>query len=243
MVYGTNHDVSLKIALKSHKGPKDVLEYVPVKTDVDEIKAALETEGRTTKAAGDAFGDEEPEDDGDEHNGGASATGPATSDATKSGVPPRPPLTERAPAVSGMSVPDKKFWVAFAKRTVAAHVKLITEPDTSSDVRDALYKTAVAKVKGIDKGDCVMILFDVKQSGECITSPHIRVPPLRDEQIGKLLMGVLEARRGATPDPDAETMVDGDVLCMFDGGRHGTQRVQSMLCLLGCRSPCHAGVT
>ena len=65
-MYGVTHDVSLKIAIKSHKTPKDVMEYLPVKTDLDEIKAALETEGRTTKAAGDVDEDDALEDDDDD---------------------------------------------------------------------------------------------------------------------------------------------------------------------------------
>ena len=179
----------------------------------------METEGRTTKAAGDVDEDDALDDD-DDDDGCKQPTGASPGAAsTATGLPPRPRLMERASALSGMTLVDKKFWLAFAKRTVAAHVKLFTEPDSSSSVRDLLNKTTVAKVKGIDKEDCVMILFDVKQSGECITAPHLRVPPLRDEQLGKLITGVLESRR--TSDPDAEVLIDGDVLCMFDGGRHG----------------------
>jgi len=231
IVYGITHDVSLKIAIKNHKTPKDVMEYLPVKTDVDEIKAALETEGRTTKAANDVEEDDAQEDDEDEDGCKlpAGANGAAAGALPGTGLPPRTSLMDRSSALSGMSLADKKFWLAFAKRTVAAHIKLFTEPDSSSEVRNLLNTTTVSKVKGIDKEDCVLILFDVKQSGECITTPHLRVPPLRDEQLGKLIGGVLESRRAI--DPDAEMLIDGDVLCMFDGGRHGSPAPNSCQCL------------
>ena len=229
IVYGITHDVSLKIAIKNHKSPKDVMDYLPVKTDLDEIKAALETEGRTTKASDDIQADDNFDDEDDEGcrlPGGASPA--AARGAPAAGMPQRPSLMERSSALSGLTPVDKKFWLAFAKRTLAAHIKLFTEPDSSSDVRDLINKSSIAKAKGIDKEDCVMILFDVKQSGECITAPHLRVPPLRDEQIGKLITGVLESRRAG--DPDADALIDGDVLCMFDGGRHGPVTLQK---------PCH----
>lgn len=231
IVYGITHDVSLKIAIKNHKTPRDVMEYLPVKTDVDEIKAALDTEGRTTKAATDVQDDDAQEDDDDEDGCKlpASAKGAAAGSVPGSGLPPRSSLMECASALSGMSLADKKFWLAFAKRTVAAHIKLFTEPDSSSEVRHLLDTTTVSKVKGIDKEDCVMILFDVKQSGECITAPHLRVPPLRDEQLARLISGVLESRR--TADPDGEMLIAGDVLCMFDGGRHGPPAPNSCQCL------------
>lgn len=228
-MYGITHDVSLKIAIKNHKAPKDVMDYLPVKTELDEIKAALETEGRTTKASGDIQEDTNLDDDDDDEGcklpGGASPA--AARGAPVAGMPQRPSLMERASVLSGLTLVDKKFWLAFAKRTIAAHIKLFTEPDSSSDVRDLINKTSIAKAKGIDKEDCVMILFDVKQSGECITAPHLRVPPLRDEQIGKLITGVLESRRAG--DPDADALIDGDVLCMFDGGRHGPVTLQKPL--------------
>ena len=66
IVYGITHDVSLKIAIKNHKSPKDVMDYLPVKTDLDEIKAALETEGRTTKASDDIQADDNFDDEDDE---------------------------------------------------------------------------------------------------------------------------------------------------------------------------------
>ena len=65
-----------------------------------------------------------------------------------------------------------------------------------------------------------MTLYDVKQTGESITRPHIRIAPLREDKASKMVGGVVQAR--AKLQAGATSVIDGDMYVFFDGGRPGT---------------------
>ena len=117
---------------------------------------------------------------------------------------------------------EARYWNAYAVRTVVAHVKLVTEPDTAANLCQLLAASSVGQVRGTERADCVLLLFDPKQSGEAATHPHVRCAPLREDQLAKLPGGVLDARKALQP--GAETLIEGDILCLLDGGRHDRGR-------------------
>jgi hypothetical protein len=123
------------------------------------------------------------------------------------------------PVLVSLPAPQRLHWYGQAQRMVAAHVKLLVEPATSSALATALKDSAVGKLTGTDRTDCVLIMYDPKQSGEAITQPHLRCAPLRDDHLAKHLGGVLDGRRDLQT--GADSVIHGDVICLFDGGRHG----------------------
>ena len=132
-------------------------------------------------------------------------------------------LAAQSPTLRSLPADQREHWHAQAQRMVSAHVKLVTEPTTATNLAKALQASPVGKLTGTDRADCVLILYDPKQSGEAITQPHLRCAPLRDDHLAKHLGGVLEARHSLQTVPGAGgvEVLDGDVICLFDGGRHG----------------------
>lgn len=125
------------------------------------------------------------------------------------------------PALSSLPTDQRLHWHAQAQRMVSAHVKLVVEPDTCNALGRLLKDSPVGKLTGTERADCVLIMYDPKQSGEAITMPHLRCAPLRDDHLVKHLGGVLEARLSLQTSGGADAILDGDVICLFDGGRHG----------------------
>lgn len=158
----------------------------------------------------------------DADDGGASSgiSGASGASATTSAS-----LAAQSPTLRSLPADQREHWYAQAQRMVSAHVKLVTEPTTATNLAKALQASPVGKLTGTDRADCVLILYDPKQSGEAITQPHLRCAPLRDDHLAKHLGGALEARHslqavhGGTG--GGMEVLDGDVICLFDGGRHG----------------------
>ena len=96
----------------------------------------------------------------------------------------------------------------------------MSEPQTEQHLRDALKAIPmIINASGRDGKEYVAIVFDPKLSGESITAPHRRKPPFRFNQFRKLLLATLAAR--AETESDSSKIRPGDIVILFDGGRHG----------------------
>jgi hypothetical protein len=64
----------------------------------------------------------------------------------------------------------------------------------------------------------VVVVYDVKQASESKTAPHLRVAPLRDVRLRKLICATIDARRQAAAVETLQLM-PGDMYFLFDGKR------------------------
>jgi len=95
------------------------------------------------------------------------------------------------------------------------HIKFVTELDSEAALSTAISQTVAGKVRGDrNKGNYVLIIYDVKDSGEALSNASQRIPPLRSAHLKKLLAAVIRTRNPLELD-------DGDCFVLFDGGRHG----------------------
>ena len=225
VVYGVAHDVSLKVGIKNRKAPADVLDYQPLKEILDEIVLELDKEEAANPAAAVGTADAAADDNGAvvdlddcvDGTGRSAGIPGGGGGATGAVVLLQQPSVH--PALRGLSPEQRAHWQAQALRMVTSHVKLIVEPAKGSELVEAVRDSTPGKLCGVSKVDCVLVLYDPKQSGEAITQPHLRCAPLREDHLAKHLGSVLEARRSLQP--TAETLIEGDVVCLLDGGRHG----------------------
>lgn len=216
VVYGVSHDVSLKTGIKNRKAPKEIMEYLPLKEAMDEISSALDEEKKESAAPVTEVAEDVTVAEHDKKGSGSSDV--ANTGSTRAGLTTEVDTVD-SPVLCGLPEEKRAYWAAMALRTVRAHVQLITEPDTASGLTQLISKSSVGELQGTDRQDCILILFDPKQSGEAMTQPHVRTAPLNTDQLFKLVSGVLESRKQLQP--TATTIIDGDVVCMLDGARHG----------------------
>ena len=87
---------------------------------------------------------------------------------------------------------------------------------TENQLADALKNSTVSRIKP-GKHQRVLIIYDVKQSGESMTHPHDRTPPFRAQHANKLLSAVFKAR------DNMEALAPGDLFLVFDGFKHGNE--------------------
>ena len=84
---------------------------------------------------------------------------------------------------------------ALADRYVRQQVKLVVEPSSYAGVADVIKHSLAGQAPATDAQDKkVLFFYDVKLSGESVTYPQIRKPPLRGHY-KKMMQGVLESRR------------------------------------------------
>ena len=102
--------------------------------------------------------------------------------------------------------------------TVRSHVSLHPEPKSATKVTDAIKASNVfmARIHPGEPG-YIVILFDVKLSGESKWQPNVRVAPLRDDHFEKLVTGTLQAFDEVIP-PKVQA---NQIWVMFDGFKHG----------------------
>lgn len=199
LIFGVEYDNCLKQAIRLRKPALEVLEYGSIgeaMTDVGtEIEKIKEAAAQTAVVEG-THDSEEKSVDG---HGDAST----------------PEKKVCAPIVVDDMESTKAKWLKFAGVTVRQHVKLIVEPKSSSAFASLL---ADAKVMSVvpEKGFYILYVYDTKTAGENKYRPHIRMPPLREEHMQKMLGGVVSMRLGG---PDGRSVRPSDLFAVLDGGR------------------------
>ena len=103
-----------------------------------------------------------------------------------------------------------------AKRIVAAGCQLVDGTDREVSLVTALQESTISKIQGGIDG-YVVIIYDLKASGEDLVDPVQRAAPLDKIEIDKVTRVALKARS------DVENSINpGDVYVLFDDGRPGT---------------------
>ena len=118
--------------------------------------------------------------------------------------------------------------IANTQQHIAAQICLLPvsplEPHKGG-LQKAVMQTALGKIKAIvdesdpGKSKYIGIFYDTKVTGEANSKPHLRVPPLRPEPFKRLI----ELARTRDTADDDETISDGDMFFLLDGGRQGNQ--------------------
>ena len=112
--------------------------------------------------------------------------------------------------------------MAHAKELQNRMVKLIVEPDTKTQLAQAVCATKRSPE------DRLLMWCDTKTAGESST-PHQRYPVFKQDRMKKLLQGTLLARE--------ESPVTGEILVVADGGRAGLENNFNGCCVTSSGEP------
>lgn len=206
LVFGVEYDSCLKQAIRLRKPVQEVLEYgvvgeamTDVTTEIEKIKEAATQSAVVDSAA--TQDDEGQAGHGDGHE---------VMMVTK-------------------VIPDdlesvKAKWMKFAGVTVRQHVKLVVEPKSASGLPSLLADTKVMSVCP-EKGFYNLFVYDTKTAGENKYRPHLRMPPLRDDHMQKLLGGVVAMRLDTH---DNRMLRQTDLFAVLDGGRDMPDKMVNM---------------
>ena len=77
---------------------------------------------------------------------------------------------------------DQDHWEKFIKKHVHTYVDIIVEKKSAAELENAIRDSTLATIKG-DPTGLVLFYFDVKQSGEPVTRPELRVAPLARREL------------------------------------------------------------
>lgn len=84
-------------------------------------------------------------------------------------------------------------WMAAADRLARQYTRLVVMPQTEGALVDDIKSSALGTLLGEPTG-IFFIHYDVKLSGEAVTSPHIRICPFQDDLYKQMAGAVLTAR-------------------------------------------------
>jgi len=103
-----------------------------------------------------------------------------------------------------------------AKRMVRQHARFVVEPDSVKRIAEEinLQKPFQEIVDDSPADRIVLFVYDLKLSGESVTNPQTRKPPLRPH-FKKMIGGAIASRKSETE------LNKRDVLMFFDAGKHG----------------------
>ena len=104
--------------------------------------------------------------------------------------------------------------ISEAKRYVRQFIKLFVDDERTEGVMAVLNESVLSRMA---KSEFLMVNYDVKNSGEPVTAPHIRVAPLKVD----LLRRCIQRTCKFMDSPDA--MPENVLFTVFDGGKTGNQ--------------------
>jgi hypothetical protein len=104
-----------------------------------------------------------------------------------------------------------------ADRTIRQQVKLVVEPTSQDAIAAEIMSGQIGRQLPDEapKDNLVIFVYDSKVSGEAVTNPQTRKPPLRPH-FKKCMAGALTSRK------PVDQLDPHDVFVMFDAGKHGT---------------------
>ena len=197
LIYTTTYDGRYRDAIKCKGKIADILDYESVKREIDEVSTTL----------------------AEERSAAAAARGETPSTANGTHVP-APSATAETPETKGfhtMEEQDQDHWEKVIKKQIHTYVDIIVEKKSAAELENAIRDSTLATIKG-DPTGLVLFYFDVKQSGEPLTRPELRIAPLRDANYHRMVRTVLSARAPAGAAPGLRS---GEVAILLDGGRRG----------------------
>ncbi len=109
-----------------------------------------------------------------------------------------------------------------AKRLIDANVCLAETPSSEKKAREIFEGSAAFKVLGVESEKYIAIILDPGQMGETITCPHLRIPPLNQDEMKLMLRAFIAAR----DPPDGMSLAACDLYFAFDNGHpHNMQKI------------------
>jgi hypothetical protein len=169
--YKADWDPNLRTWLRAGKTPKEMMVEAALAEELDGILHEITAETMGKPAEGN-------------RKGGSGAV-----------VPLEEAVVRAADAEandSGAPLPEEqqlrlREFTSYAERLLSEHIRLIEEPETAATVREVLKGTAVVSLLG--KGKTIGVLYAPQHAGEPATHPHLRVAPLRDDHVRKMVKG------------------------------------------------------
>lgn len=134
----------------------------------------------------------------------------------------------------------KARWRNFAAQVVEQQVELVVEPGQQSLLRNLLRESKAVKATGTEN-DFLLWVYDTKMCGEAKSRPNVRLPPVREDHLAKLIGGALRVQfgTGGPGGPGAASSVQPpaaiqpkDIYLILDGGRTEVEKPFS-LCFSG----------
>ena len=126
-------------------------------------------------------------------------------------------LSEIQAAVSKFDDELKTSWDHRAEKLGKQYCKILPLPSEMSILKDSIRGHPFGCVAGDETGFVVMH-YDVKQRGEPITNPNIRVCPFQEKQYSRKIGALLEAR---ATDGEPAKLNSCEVALISDGGKGG----------------------
>ena len=159
IIYGTKYENCIRNIAKSEKGYDILLQSEFIVEDLVSVVAKIQEE-HASPAPKNLIG---------------SIPGAAISGKTKDEdmMPAYPMLTE-------LDDGKRESWLKHAARIYRSHITLICPGATESAVKESIANSETGRLLG-DASGLMILHCDVKLTGETISAPHERLPPIRSE--------------------------------------------------------------
>ena len=201
VVYGTKYDPSLRTSLKRPEPMADVLDNEVIKLALENItKQARLERGEPIDTRAHMTSDE---------------TDAAPSDEFLVALQAGNLTVDHVNKMADEDTNIVKEHQDLAIRHVQINVKLV---DGSMGDRDIISAIKLSSFGSFDGGN-LLILYDVKASGEDARRPELRKAALRRTHLDRLVKLALRSR--ADGSDEALAIQQSDILVFFDAGRHG----------------------
>jgi hypothetical protein len=209
------YDQHIRNGVRNKKGVLDILEYEVIKEKWNSIKkdikdmvdqelAKKQTEAKTAEDKDAARVEEDGDIDGD---------APAKKKTRVDGS-----FNDELRKMMAKELPENKvdMWMEMVRRTFSAHLILLVEPPSCSQLKAMLEGTDACAIKGSPGSSYVGVFYQYPAAAESATAPHRRTAPMQEAHATKCVQAALEARSG---DSMNRSIQAGDMYFCNDGGR------------------------
>ncbi len=218
LVYGTEHDETMKAAMRAGKTPEDILDMGTIQPAMQRATDEFEKYKKKHGLADTA----EPESSV-LPGAATAATDAAVSDEARQIRSAKAKFLEQ---LEGNATAEHDQILASAelaaKRLIDANVCLAETPTSEKKAKEIFEGSAAFKVAGVESEKYIAIILDPGQMGETITCPHLRIPPLSQDDLKLILRAFIAAR----DPPDGMSLASCDLYFAFDNGHpHNMQKI------------------
>ena len=218
LVFRKEYDVQMRSCLRAKKSVVDTMDADFIKEVVEQIEESIDLESREEEQAGSrrSIMQSDDEDSADETQG-----------------PGDPAVAEWAANVPDLANPGtgswnaeqveqlKKFQTECSRKV--QELKFETEPNNARAVQDAIKATPDNEYEAHrtdSEPGWNIVIYDVPTSGESVTSPKTRKPPLRNQHYDKMMRSSVDAFCSKAEAGTVE--LNGNVVFIIcDGGKEG----------------------
>ena len=205
VLYGKQHDATLKYLLRSKKTPDEILEAEKFNAILEDIDEQLSQEAESR----------------DKNEGHVPVAARASHEQDAADPQDEAEMNREMLLKLIDEVPDEvdgellDEFACFRKQAkdTAHKILLMVEPNTSGQAATAI-ATALTKRSDQDKDKLTVFVYNVCLSGEAVTNPKVRKPPLRDHY-RKMISAALQGVKSDSSIPP------GVVFIVLNGGKEG----------------------